>query len=436
MRGLVSYPGNFMDAQQAARAFHEQGVLAAFVTGLVLDDKHVLRRLSALGLPASVSRRVTKELRRRAITEVPPDLIISYPWLETLRAMLARFAKNPIGADMAWDLLAHKFDRTVARRHLAGIHMVYAFEYTARNTFEHAKDEGIARILGMPSIDSSEFEDIKNREESRFPELRTRHHDYFARRFDKRYERRRAEIALADIIIANSEETRRSHVRAGADAARVVTVPLAAPPPIEEVVKPVSDLVEPLSVIWAGGFKLGKGAHYFVDAWRVLRAGSRARACVYGTIELPDRVLRPLPAGLHLMGPVLQEDLFAAFERADVLIFPTLADGFGMVVTEAFSRGLPVITTDKAGASDMVEHKRNGFIIPATDSNAITDTLHWCLDNREALYEMRFAALQTAREWQWPDYRRKLITKITEGLRRSGYDLYFGSERPASEPPS
>ena len=135
-----------MDAQQAARAFHEQGVLAAFVTGLVLDDKHVVGRLCALGLPASVSRRVPKELRRRAITEVPPDLIISYPWLETLRAMLARFAKNPIGADMAWDLLAHKFDRTVAHRHLAGIHIVHAFEYTARTTFEHAKDEGLSLI--------------------------------------------------------------------------------------------------------------------------------------------------------------------------------------------------------------------------------------------------------------------------------------------------
>ena len=130
------------------------------------------------------------------------------------------------------------------------------------------------------------------------------------------------------------------------------------------------------------------------------------------------------------MGSVPKEDLFAAFERADVLVFPTLADGFGMVVTEAFSRGLPVITTDKAGASDLVVHKWNGFIIPAADSNAITETLQWCLDNREALYEMRFAALQTARQWQWPDYRRKLISKITEGLRRSGYDPYFGSEHP------
>ena len=46
------------------------------------------------------------------------------------------------------------------------------------------------------------------------------------------------------------------------------------------------------------------------------------------------------------MGSVPQPELFGAFEEADVLVFPTLADGFGMVVTEAFSRGLPVIATN------------------------------------------------------------------------------------------
>ena len=158
-----------------------------------------------------------------------------------------------------------------------------------------------------------------------------------------------------------------------------------------------------------------------------------ARAQVYGSIGLPERVLRPVPEGLELMGSVPQVDLFAAFERADVLVFPTLADGFGLVVTEAFSRGLPVITTDKAGASDLVEHGRNGLIIPAADSAALAEALRWCLDNRKALYQMRFHALETARRWQWPDYRRLLIAKITEGLRRAGYAAEFGPEVVVSD---
>ena len=427
VRVVVSYPGNFMDAQQAARAFHERGALAAFVTGLAFHERNILRLGDYLG------RRVTKELRRRAITQIPPDMVVSYPWLEALRTALSRWVKNPIYADMAWDALSHRFDRTVGQRHLDGIQAVYAFEYTAKYTFEQAERRGIAKILSLPSTDNKEFEDIKSREESRFPELRSEQHRYFAERFARRYERRCTEIALADVIVANSEVTRRSHIRAGADPQKIVAVPLAAPPGIKAITKPATDIDRPLSVVWAGSLIIRKGAHYFLDAWRALDAGKGARAQVYGSIGLPERVLRPVPKGIELMGSVPQQDLFAAFERADILVFPTLADGFGMVVTEAFSRGLPVITTDKAGASDLVEHGRNGLIIPAADSAALVEALRWCLDNRKALYQMRFHALETARRWQWPDYRRRLIAKVTEGLRRAGYSPEFGPEAVASD---
>ena len=204
-----------MDAQQAARAFHERGALAAFVTGLAFHERSILRLGDYLG------GRVTKELRRRAITQIPPDMVVSYPWLDALRTALSRCVKNPIYADMAWDALSHRFDHTVGQRHLDGIQAVYAFEYTAKYTFEQAERRGIAKILALPSTDSKEFEDIKNREESRFPELRSRQHRYFAERFARRYERRCTEIALADVIVANSEVTRRSHIRAGADPEKI-----------------------------------------------------------------------------------------------------------------------------------------------------------------------------------------------------------------------
>jgi glycosyltransferase involved in cell wall biosynthesis len=96
-----------------------------------------------------------------------------------------------------------------------------------------------------------------------------------------------------------------------------------------------------------------------------------------------------------------------------------------MVVTEAFARGLPVITTDQAGASDLVRHGENGLIVPAGDPVALRDALHWCLDNRLRVYEMRFAALETAKRWQWTDYRRKFIEEVSAGLRRAGYRPAF-----------
>ena len=272
VRVVVSYPGNFMDAQQAARAFHERGALAAFVTGLAFDES---KRLA----PRRLSGR-TRHERAAAPGNYPnpPGMVVSYPWLEALRTALSRWVKNPIYADMAWDAMSHRFDRTVGRRHLDGIQAVYAFEYTAKYTFEQAERRGIAKILALPSTDSKEFEDIKNREEARFPELRSRQHRYFAERFARRYERRCAEIALADVIVANSEVTRRSHIRAGVNPEKIVVVPSAAPPGIKAIAKPVTDIDQPLSVVWAGSMIIRKGAHYFLDAWRALRCRESVRA--------------------------------------------------------------------------------------------------------------------------------------------------------------
>ena len=195
----------------------------------------------------------------------------------------------------------------------------------------------------------------------------------------------------------------------------------------------MTDIDQPLSVVWAGSVTIRKGAHYFFGAWRALAAGKRAHVQVFGSIGLPHRVLRPLPDGLKLMGSVPQPELFAAFENADVLVFPSLADNFALVVPEALSRGLPVITTDRNGSSDLIQHERNGLIIPAGDLVALADALRWCLDNRKALYQMRFHALETARRSQGPDHRRLLIAKLTEGLRRAGYAAEFGPEVVVSD---
>ena len=94
-----------------------------------------------------------------------------------------------------------------------------------------------------------------------------------------------------------------------------------------------------------------------------------------------------------------------------------------MVVTEAFAHGLPVITTTRAGAADLVRHGENGFVIPPGDSDALAEALDWCLANRAELKAMRSAAFQTAAQWQWSDFRHALVRNVGEGLRDAGYPV-------------
>ncbi len=78
------------------------------------------------------------------------------------------------------------------------------------------------------------------------------------------------------------------------------------------------------------------------------------------------------------------------------LIFPTLCDGFGMVATEAWSQGTPVITTMRAGASDLLRDGENGLLVEAASADDIERALQRCLDNPKLLSSMRESSLATA----------------------------------------
>lgn len=418
MRTLLAFPSTASFAQQAALAFHERGLLAAYMTAFVYNEGEALTKL--LDTVPALRKRVEPQLRRRTVTSVPRELIEQRPLLEVMRTIADKAGAGAVTVDRIWDYLSHDFTRAAGRRLRHGnVEAVYAYEYTALEAFQAARRCGVAKILDFPSLNSRQFEELQRREKSRYPELKSKFDNYFAARFESRQARRDAEMAAADVIITNSSVTRQSHILGGASPEKTFAVPYGAPPTIE--ILRSSQTRRPLKAIWAGTFSIRKGAHYLVEAWRDLGAGTDATLDVFGAVTLPDRLWKPVPNGMKFHGSVTRPELFAAFDAADVLVFPTLSDGFGMVVTEAFSRGVPVITTDQAGASDLVRHGQNGLIIAAGDPSAISTSLRWCLENREKLDAMRSEALDTARGWQWKDYRRALVDAVSTGLAQANF---------------
>jgi glycosyltransferase involved in cell wall biosynthesis len=421
MRTVLAYPGNMAHAQHVARAIHEAGCLDAFVTSFAWRrDGRIARLLDRL--PGAAADRVRRQLSRRTVEQIPAQLVRSHPAWEIVRTAASLATRNPIPADFIWDHASLSFDALVARHYVPGTEAIHAFEYIALSAFETAGRLGKARVLHLPSLDSRQFEDIKHREKAAWPELNTAHDAYFDQKFQQRYERRRQEIALADVIITNSSLTARSHIEAGADPAKIFAVPLGAPEAIEAIKDDPHQLTRPLNVIWAGPFSLRKGAHCLMESWRALAAGAAANLNIYGQNLLPERV--GMGEGMVFNGSVPQPRLFEAYEAADILVFPTLSDGFGMVVAEAMAHGLPVITTDRAGAADFVT-RDNGVIVPAGDSSALTQALQWCLDNRLRLAEMRTFALGAARGRQWSHFRGDLIEALDIGLKRAGFQPSF-----------
>ena len=93
----------------------------------------------------------------------------------------------------------------------------------------------------------------------------------------------------------------------------------------------------------------------------------------------------------------------------DVLVLPSLVEGFGLVITEALSRGLPVITTAHAGGADLMTDGREGFIVPIRSPDAIADRLTRLAEDRDLLARMAEAALATARRNPWERYEARIV---------------------------
>lgn len=403
--------------QQAAGALCEAGLLDRFYTA-IRNDPDSLWQKGACAAARLGGFDLRAQLRRRTVTSVPPNLVTAYPVRELIRLAIGSMDRGARLADLVWAWAEPGFDRKIARRLHAGLRAVYGFEYGSLSTFQAARARGMKVIYDVPAPEPLFVRAMLNREVAKFPELDTPYHRHTEAREEPRIARRRAEWNAADLVITASEFTRKTYAAAGLDCARARVVPYGAPPPaLRSEALDGSAPNGPLQVLWAGTFSVRKGAHYMLEAWRNGGFGRHARLLVHGSIALPERLLKPRLEGVEFGGSIPQERLMNAYRRSDILAFPTLCDGFGMVATEAWSRGLPVLTTDCAGASQFLKPGENGLLVPAANAEAIQGALAWCLDHRARLRAMREAALATAAAWQWADYRRLLVAAVRDCIR-------------------
>jgi glycosyltransferase involved in cell wall biosynthesis len=417
---VLAHPGVGPFVQQTARALLEAELLASYWTTFVDQPDARWRRL-LVRLASIAGLDFEQELQRRTVDQVPPALLRLSPSWEIVRSVLARINADPRLVDAVWEHGTLRFDARVAKHGLVGAGGIYSYEYSALISFREAKLRGLARIYEVPAPEHDFVENLIQNEMEQFPELKDSKRAYFLARQRRRSERRRQEWDLADVVIVNSRFTCDTYAAAGLDVAKVRIVPLGAPQVDTGAAEGGSAEAERLRVLWAGSFSIRKGAHYLLSAWRNLVREQAATLDIYGAMLLPERLVRDLPSSIRVFSSVPRAELFKHYAEADVLVFPTLCDGFGLVVTEAFANGLPVITTTRAGAADLVRHGENGLIVPAGDSRALTEALEWCRTHRIELKAMRRAAVETAKRWQWRDFRRTLARNLIDGLRQAGF---------------
>ena len=93
---------------------------------------------------------------------------------------------------------------------------------------------------------------------------------------------------------------------------------------------------------------------------------------VIGRGQVDDCPPLKVALGRHRWIPSMPHDQVLKEMRAhDVLLFPSLFEGFGLVITEAMSQGTPVITTDRTAGPDVFEDGKSGWLVTPGDTDAL-----------------------------------------------------------------
>jgi len=162
------------------------------------------------------------------------------------------------------------------------------------------------------------------------------------------------------------------------DVVRMTVDPEAYPPPPEGRVRTEG---EPLRVLYVGRLVPEKGGPVLLDAVTELRdAGVPLRVRMVGAGPLHETLAATIAARalgdvVELVGPLGQDDLPLEYREADVFCLPSFQEGLPVVLMEAMSTELPVVTTRIAGVTELVRDGQTGHVIPAGRADLLAQAL-------------------------------------------------------------
>jgi len=160
---------------------------------------------------------------------------------------------------------------------------------------------------------------------------------------------------------------------------------------------------EPLRIAFVGQAVERKGLPVLLRAFEALRREVPAELIVIGSTAEELAPLLVEGEGVTALGRVDDAAREMALRSADLLCAPSLGgESFGMVLTEAFAAGTPVVASDIAGYRDVVSHGRDGLLVPRGDATVLAETLRDLANDRPRVEALAANAGESAERYAWP----------------------------------
>lgn len=244
--------------------------------------------------------------------------------------------------------------------------------------------------------------------------------DPFLKRIVKKYLLKGAEGCFV-----TSEETARYIQKMGISTEKIIKYPFTSVREEEIIASPLSfhekaelrkrlNLPEGQLIISVGQFIYRKGYDLLLEALSnvehsvsVIIVGGEA------TDEYIELCERYNLTNVRFLPFLRKRELFQIYKAADLFVLPTREDVWGLVINEAMSCGLPIISTYNCiAATELIDNGRNGMLVPSNDSNALAVAIKEILSRD--LYKMGEASLACIRNFSIEKMAQKHIEALYE----------------------
>jgi starch synthase len=379
---LLAHPG-IQHAPKLAEALEREGLLARFWTGWA--------HTGGAGGKRSVA--------------IPDEKLRTRPWVEWMALVMNRAG---LPGERVWHARNAIFQKMIPDSEIRSVDVVVGFDTASWILAERAKACGkrfiLEQSIGHPGSRADELEKIGCSREV-WPEA-------FEPRLGMVASAERKEHELADWIVVASSFARRTLVEQGVPEAKVKVLPYGVG---EEFLTQGRKRKErapgsPLRFLFLGHLSARKGLRQLLEAWSGLGHGKGELVLMGGGEQGEWKQLAG--EGVIFRGPGSRGEVLAEMARCDVLVFPSLFEGFGLVILEAMAAGLPVLASRNTGGPDVIEEEKEGFIVPAGSVEALREKMGWLIQNPSQAVEMGRKAHARASQYSWETYGQRYREEI------------------------
>lgn len=409
MKIIVAHEGK-QHSFRTAEALLQKGYLYKYIT-TIYDKPHSLTRVVKHLLRGDAK----KKCASHRTDAIPDDIIVQYcEGKGLLRLFLSKIPFLYRHFPHYYDRLHDSFGRKVAEYAINNhVDAVIMYDTNANECWKILKKRAphIKRILDVSIANRLFMKEnfIKDMEQTHDQNIKEEQIELWNENNCKRY---LEEINDSQYFLIASNVVKRSMIFSGVKEEQMFIAPYGVDCRKFDFIQK-QPLKLPLKLVYVGQVTYRKGIHHLLKVMdrfsdkdvELYLAGGYSEATPF-VQEYKNR------KNIHFLGFVTSDVLAALYQKSDVFVFPTLGEGYGMVVLEALSCGVPCIVSDLAGGDDAIIDGYNGFKFKAGDDNDLYEKIQCFMANPNKLLEYSMNSRKSVEKQTWQSYFNSVIQAI------------------------